>query len=103
MTTKDRLIAARKLIESPEKWTQGEMARDADGNMTISEDKTVCRCALGACMSIQAGDGYRAMRASLNAQLPAGHIRVHEFNDAPKTTHADVLALFDRAIAGEEQ
>lgn len=24
---------------------------------------------------------------------------VHEFNDAESTTHADVLALFDRAIA----
>jgi hypothetical protein len=38
--------------------------------------------------------GYR-----LAVQLPDGWSGVVEYNDAPSTTHADILALFDRAIA----
>jgi hypothetical protein len=35
----------------------------------------------------------------LQAQLPPGCRTIDGFNDAPETTHADVLALIDRAIA----
>lgn len=35
----------------------------------------------------------------LQAQLPPGYRTVDAFNDAPATTHADVLALIDRTIA----
>jgi hypothetical protein len=35
----------------------------------------------------------------LRAQLPPGWGAVHRYNDDPATTHADILGLFDRAIA----
>jgi hypothetical protein len=41
-----------------------------------------------------------AMRAA-GEQVPSGG-RLTFFNDLPETKHADVLALFDRAIAAQE-
>jgi sugar phosphate isomerase/epimerase len=38
---------------------------------------------------------------ALERALPAGYRSVPVFNDDPHTTKADVLALFDRAIAAE--
>jgi hypothetical protein len=40
---------------------------------------------------------YRALRSELGGELP-----LVAFNDRDTTTHADVLALFDRAIASAE-
>jgi hypothetical protein len=44
-------------------------------------------------------------RLALVAVLPVGFgsTLISEFNDDPDTTHADVLALFDRAIAAAEK
>jgi hypothetical protein len=49
MTPLETLKAARQLISDPAKWTQGEFARDVDGNevKAWSEDAT-CFCAYGA-------------------------------------------------------
>jgi hypothetical protein len=48
-----------------------------------------------------------ALRNALPESWEAGRERpfvlVGEFNDDPTTTHADVLALFDRAIAKAEE
>jgi hypothetical protein len=41
----------------------------------------------------------RSAVAQLGRQLPPGWHRVADYNDASTTTHADILALFDRAIA----
>jgi hypothetical protein len=39
----------------------------------------------------------------MRAKLPPGWSSVEAYNDAPTTTHADILALFDRAIAEIEE
>jgi hypothetical protein len=87
MTVRDNLIAARALIDTPEKWVNGALQ---SGN---------CRCAVGA--ALDATDylsGWEAVNA-LAKQLPSPFHHVPTFNDHPDTTHADILALFDRAIA----
>jgi hypothetical protein len=33
--------------------------------------------------------------------IPEGFLSLPQYNDHPATTHDDILALFDRAIAGE--
>jgi hypothetical protein len=38
----------------------------------------------------------------LKRQLPEGWLNVYGYNDYPATTHADILGLFDRAIAALE-
>ena len=99
MALRDDLIAAKKLIEHPENWMQGDYTNWYG-----------CLCALGACRLALYGSVERKGRAhngdenplafALKESLPAGDWRtVDEFNDHPDTTHADVMALFDRAIA----
>jgi hypothetical protein len=92
---KENLIAARALIDTPEKWGKGEY-----------EPRPGCYCAMGA-VAVAAGmDGRfddifgQEEHVRLEAQAPGRD--VVNFNDAAGTTHADIMALFDRAIAAAE-
>jgi hypothetical protein len=99
MTPLETLRAARQLITDPAKWTQGDYARDADGIDVAPEDEdAVCFCSYGAIASI----------CGLNEDLPPfRHLHnvcgrmfkmsVIDLNDTH--SHAEVLALFDAAIA----
>jgi hypothetical protein len=55
-------------------------------------------CAMLAIKQAGHRDFLSALRR-LAAQLPSGWGSIDVYNDAPTTTHADVLQLFDRAIA----
>ena len=95
----DDLRAAKALIDTPEKWTKG-IGRPG------------CYCAMyavGAAIEQRHG-GVRwgvcdtALRKALPARRRAtvdSH-PVVAFNDDPSTTHADIMALFSRAIATAE-
>jgi hypothetical protein len=103
MTPLETLKAARQLISDPAKWTQGEFARDGDGDaVPVLNPRAHCFCALGA---IEKTLGNGAWTESNNAisrvcsrkfDQEVGH-----FNDTH--THPEVLALFDAAIAELEQ
>ena len=101
MTLTSDLIAAKALIDTPEKWRKGDYG--SLGN---------CMCALGACRAAIYGTtehlrgrywrgDENGLAEALRAALPDpwSFSGVSDFNDAPETTHADVMALFDRAIA----
>ena len=106
-TVKENLIAAKALIDTPEKWIKGQF-RDENG----------CLCARGAC-GIASGKGFASKEASRSESqlirfLPPrmdGHSwQIHgplsalaHYNDDPDTTHADIMALFDRAIAAQDE
>jgi len=107
------LIAGRARIALG--WTQRAFARDAGGGEVPpwSPDAT-CWCVLGA-VHTEAPDpsggppvrGAACKRAeeALYDELTTAPGRPWRatttvFNDAPTTTHADILDLFDRAIAG---
>jgi hypothetical protein len=95
-TVKENLIAARALIDTPEKWVQ-EKYIDGDG----------CMCAAGA---IRKATGERLGETECWLDLfvrrefycDFGFATIEEFNDDRMTTHADIMALFDRAIAAQE-
>lgn len=95
-SVKENLIAARALIDTPEKWAQGEDL--AQGGL----------CAALACSAVSHGptNDFDAMRSALIGVMPgsshSGPMKLVNFNDHPDTTHADVMALFDRAIAAAE-
>lgn len=96
--TVEKLRAAKALIDTPEKWTKGTLARDSIGiSVLVRSDDAVCFCVLGALgrAATETGPHVWAIRDS----LPAPYLAVSKFNDDPTTTHADVMALFDRAIA----
>lgn len=69
---RDRWIKAKALIDTPEKWCKGE-ATSATG----------ARCAGSALVS---------------AGVPFKSSDIIRFNDDPETTHADVMAFFNRTI-----
>lgn len=90
----DILRRAKALIDRPEKWCRF-IQRDFSGRM----------CAIGA---IIAGEGktpmqdnpHRGALTTLSSVLP--HKRsdpIASWNNDPDTTHADVMAAFDKAIA----
>ena len=83
MTTRETLIAARGLIDTPEKWCQDAYERDGR------------RCALAA-----VNQGWRGPEAYHALLIACGDDAksIGEWNDAPERTHAEVMEAFDRAI-----
>lgn len=83
MTTLEALEAAKARIDTPEKWKRSTIARAA---RQAAED------------SRQFVDVINA----INGALPAGCLEFIDLEYDPSTTHADVMALFERAIAAEK-
>lgn len=100
MKPSDALRAAREKISTPEKWTQGAYARDAGGNaVRAAADDAVCWCALGAIVSLNIFPADREEAAgALYKVVP----EVSVFNDKPGRTHAEVMAVFAKAIERAE-
>jgi hypothetical protein len=100
---RDDLIAAKALIDTPEKWRKDDHLHAGSCCAVVAVNRVSGTEGVWA-------DGARpsAMRAALFDHLPDEWrekpvfniaIRIGDFNDHPDTTHADVMALFDRAIA----
>lgn len=99
MTTLEILVAARAKISTPDKWCKGQPATDITGWPCVADSPTAYRwCVLGALILVC----KRNMEAVRQAALCLGG-GVVQFNDALTTMHADILALFDRAIAAQPQ
>lgn len=95
----DILRAARDKIAEPNHWTKGEYARDKNGNSVDAQaPDAVCWCARGAFYAVRPhGDNMHALvhlREAIHER--AGHGGIVRLNDG--SDHADVLAVFDRAI-----
>jgi hypothetical protein len=100
MTVKDNLIAAKALIDTPEKWGREDYT-----------PRPGCFCVIGAlCEAMKlspatveaSSDEARALALSLPEGWEKNGWYLPNFNDAKDTTHADIMALFDRAIAAQE-
>ncbi len=98
MTNKDKILAAKSLIDTVDKWAQGPGIWGSDRH-----------CAQQAMLDANAG----WLMDELAKHLPVWYTisawcrgrwsilsssNIIRFNDHPKTTHSDVVALFDRAI-----
>jgi hypothetical protein len=83
VTTKEILEAAKARIDTPEKWCQGILSLDGR------------RCAMAAFEGWETGTVplYDLLAKDASYGTPS----LVEFNDTH--THAEVMALFDRAIA----
>lgn len=95
-TTKQILIEARERISKEENWTKGTMARDTNGYEVGARDpKATCWCSLGA-IRAATNEGW-ADAAYRGFEAVVGNLTIVEFNDF--STHEQVLAAFDKAIA----
>lgn len=101
------LRRARALIERPERWMSLAQVSLMDGLPTCDQScaEAAVRIAAVEISSKQTISVPLLHTRALNllvAALPAPWRAVWHFNDARQTMHADVLALFDRAIARAE-
>lgn len=94
------LMAARDLIDTPEKWTKGIDQRGcamcaiwAVSTVTNPDARSYAPRWDAACKAL-----VGALPKNFTGYGPIGH-PVVAFNDADDTTHADIMALYDRAIA----
>ncbi len=118
---------ARALIATPEGWTQGAGARDQNGDpVEVGAAGAICFCPVAAIfraagVGAEGAEGADApeiltavhmvaleiARVDLARDYPAHEIDDMEFgvpelvdiNDLPDTTHTEILAAFDAAIA----
>ena len=95
-SVRENLIAAKALITDPKKW----------GREEYHDTLTGCMCAYGAIGGALGSINWWNVEHSpealaLEAALPPGDwlSNVARYNDAPDTDHADIMALFDRAIS----
>jgi hypothetical protein len=91
-----------ELIDSPEKWTKGEYARDASGkSIDFSSNDAQCFCLRGAIYRL--GDDNDECRQNLHnlsravARLYPQFWGVTSFNDHPETTFEDVQKVLKEA------
>ena len=103
VNTHEILVKAKELIKEREFWIKGSNATDSDGVSTAILSPYACRFWMnGAILRITGFDRptqlYDDARRALYAVLPGGD-SIHRFNDADKTTHADVMSMFDKAIS----
>jgi hypothetical protein len=97
MTTTTILKKARVLIVRG--WTQGSFARNARGRPVLANSKRAVRwCAWGALDGAYWLGDSKALRL-LKLSIPGRVKSLSDWNDNPKRKKAEVLALFDSAIA----
>lgn len=99
MNTLEVLKAAKAKVEKG--WTQGEMARDANGLCVWSAHlDAVCWCSLGAIKAAAfelGADEYTAY----NALRKISGYYIADWNDDHGRTQAEVIEAFSKAIALE--
>ena len=91
------LTAARNIIADPAMWYQGDYTASGDWN---TDEPCCALCAIkraAYAIDVNPFDAVTYIRA-----FTPDEVRLCDLNDNPFTTHADVLAVFDRAIAALE-
>jgi hypothetical protein len=107
MNTVEILKAGRELISDPARWTQTTYARAENGEILFGDDPgAICWCSRGALQKVL--NTHRSIPPKVGMALDAAarqlarrNVGVIEFNDS--RTHAEVLAMWDRAIANAER
>lgn len=86
-------------------WTQGQYAKDANGNKTDLYDSSACSfCSTGALMVAIPFGAWGLYDSAITCLSKAADIgssaaSIERWNDAVERTREDVLLAFDKAIA----
>lgn len=85
-------MTAAALLEKPESWCQGANARNMAGTPVSSLDDDACKwCLVGAIIKTYP---YALDRAKIHVKIKSIVFKdATSWNDDPKRTHAEVLAL----------
>ena len=96
MTTKQLALAAHNLLSQPGVWIKGTMAQSEDGSEVSTRDSAACHfCLAGALARVCSNSlGYRELFSEVQRAVSRHKGKfLSAFNDDPKTTLADVLAV----------
>lgn len=103
------LRRARERISDPARWCKGAFSSNAMGQRCVdgpTASGARAWCASGSVLAEHADNvGGEMALTALRHQVRRStglRITIAAYNDDPSTTHADILALYDRAIAAEE-
>lgn len=97
MKVSEVLIAAKSLIDTPDKWIQGAYAADSSGCDIAPSSTNACKfCSIGALVRVGVGlyANYSVSEAYLTHAMRCDTIS--RFNDSH--THSEVMEAWDRAI-----
>jgi hypothetical protein len=89
------MTKAWQLLDAPEKWTQGAMARSNEGHPVAAKSVNACRwCLLGAMIVVWKRRAPANADYGLHSAIAdRGYKGVEDFNDAPGRTWQEVYAL----------
>ena len=96
MTPAELLTKARALLEKPEAWRQGLPSETNPG--LCCADSMFVACGFAHGVKITDPEWAVLDEARNRFRLAVGTDCIPVFNDHPDTTHAMVLAAFDRSI-----
>ena len=100
MKPSEILLAAKEKINTPEKWTQGELAKNARGEKVPRYSETaVCWCSLGAICAVAESETAKVESRAESSLRQVVIQRIDIWNDDPERTHEEVMNAFDKAIA----
>lgn len=114
MNSIELLTQTKSLIANPDNWIKKKNALSAKGREVKPSSNRACKfCLLGALDRVSALNGFTysvrneaIYRLEIEVKQVSEYRCVHWYNDAPKTTHSDVIAILDNAIqtlSGEQQ
>lgn len=112
----DDLRAAREKITDPKNWFKGNWFQTNDGLETEDADvgNICCMCAIGAVACVTGlnpkytfsaprdENAWAALDQATRELTNSRFSDIVDYNDRTETTHEEILAVFDRAIANEE-
>ena len=102
MTRYELLTAARAKIDTPQKWCKAALAKNLLGkSCRHSSESAVQYCAVGAIESLTSRGRFDpvALDAIIALRDALGGGGLQAYNDRPETKHADIMALYDKAIS----
>lgn len=99
-TVVDVLRRAKNRINTPEKWYQGDFSPDGLGGAIAG--LPCCAFAAVSVVCIERLSVGLNVTEELERFIPGKFVYLEDYNDDPATTHADIMALFDRTIAKAE-
>lgn len=88
-----------ELLDKPEKWTKGYLARTTGGRPINADDpNATCWCVFGALARCEyTGEAWIIAVSKLRFEIGSEYISIPEWNDAEETTYEQVIDVLKKA------
>lgn len=104
------LALGRAIVTDPEAWTKGCEARNDKGQEVATYDNGACKFCMVGALNFAAGnasdfgstyqlyEGIKFLNRAIMVLDSRTHPNVTVFNDSGRTTHRQMLAVYDKAV-----